>query len=144
MGSITPREISAARRAAPLRVLGRLVREQPLGALGALVLAAMTVIAIGAPYFAPFDPSQGSSATLSSPPNAVNWLGTDAFGRDNMSRLIYGARISLMVGIGASVLGVGVGATLGILTAYRGGWADIVAQRVMDALLAFPMLLLAL
>ena len=70
------------------------------------------------------------------------WLGTDGFGRDILSRLIYGARISLLVGIGASLLGVGVGASVGIIAGYRGGWTDIVAQRVMDAMLAFPMLLL--
>jgi peptide/nickel transport system permease protein len=104
----------------------------------------MAVIALGAPYIAPFDPAQGDPAALSSPPNVSNWLGTDAFGRDNLSRLIYGARISLLVGVGASLLGVGAGAAIGIVTAYRGGWVDIVAQRIMDALLAFPMLLLAL
>jgi len=135
---------SAARQASRLRALGRMAREQPLGAMGVIVLAVMAIVAIGAPYIAPFDPTQGDAAALSSPPNAVNWLGTDAFGRDNLSRLIYGARISLLVGLGASLLGVVVGAALGIVTAYRGGWADVVTQRVMDALLAFPMLLLAL
>jgi len=130
--------------AAGLRALRRFVGEQPLGAVGALVLIFMAVVAIGAPYFAPFDPSQGNPATLGSPPNGMNWLGTDAFGRDNLSRLIYGARVSLLVGIGASVLGVVVGAVIGILSTYRGGWTEIIAQRVMDALLAFPMLLLAL
>ena len=135
---------SAARQASRLRALGRMAREQPLGAMGVIVLAVMAIVAIGAPYIAPFDPTQGDAAALSSPPNAGNWLGTDAFGRDNLSRLIYGARISLLVGLGASLLGVVVGAALGIVTAYRGGWADVVTQRVMDALLAFPMLLLAL
>ena len=135
---------SAARQASRLRALGRMAREQPLGAMGVIVLAVMAIVAIGAPYIAPFDPTQGDAAALSSPPNAGNWLGTDAFGRDTLSRLIYGARISLLVGLGASLLGVVVGAALGIVTAYRGGWADVVTQRVMDALLAFPMLLLAL
>lgn len=135
---------SAARHASRLRTLGRIVLQQPLGAMGAIVLVVMTIVAIGAPYFAPFDPAQGDAATLSTPPNATNWLGTDAFGRDNFSRLIFGARISLLVGLGASLLGVVVGAALGIVTAYRGGWADILTQRVVDALLAFPALLLAL
>ena len=126
------------------RLIARFAREQPLGTIGALVLLVMAVLAIGAPYLAPFDPSQGDSSALSAAPNATHWLGTDAFGRDNLSRLIYGARVSLLVGLGASVLGVAVGAAIGIITTYRGGWWEAVAQRLMDALLAFPMLLLAL
>ena len=126
------------------RLAGRIVAEQPLGALGAIVLPVMAIVAVGAPYIAPFDPSQGDPGALSAAPNATHWLGTDAFGRDNLSRLIHGARVSLLVGLGASVLGVAVGAGIGIVTTYRGGWAEIIAQRVMDALLAFPMLLLAL
>lgn len=130
--------------AARLRTLWRMVREQPLGAAGAVVLLIMMLAAIGAPLIAPFDPTQGDAAALNSAPNAINWLGTDAFGRDNLSRLIYGARISLLVGVGASLLGVTIGAALGIAATYRGGWADVLTQRLMDALLAFPMLLLAL
>ncbi len=127
-----------------LRTLRRMVREQPLGAAGAVVLLIMVLAAIGAPVIAPFDPTQGDAAALNSAPNAINWLGTDAFGRDNLSRLIHGARISLLVGLGASLLGVTIGAALGIAATYRGGWADVLTQRLMDALLAFPMLLLAL
>lgn len=126
------------------RLIARFAAEQPLGTIGALVLLVMAVLAIGAPYLAPFDPSQGDSSALSAAPNATHWLGTDAFGRDNLSRLIYGARVSLLVGLGASVLGVAAGAAIGIITTYRGGWSEAVAQRLMDALLAFPMLLLAL
>lgn len=136
--------VDAPHHPAGLRTLGRIVAEQPLGAIGAIILLTMVIIAIGAPYIAPFDPSQGDPGALSRAPNSQNWLGTDAFGRDNLSRLIYGARVSLLVGVGASVLGVVVGAAIGIVTTYRGGWSEIVAQRVMDALLAFPMLLLAL
>ncbi|MCC7428109.1 MAG: ABC transporter permease [Alphaproteobacteria bacterium] len=122
----------------------RMARQQPLGAMGALVLLVMAVFAVGAPYLAPFDPAEGDPTALYVPPNAKYWLGTDAFGRDTLSRLIWGARVSLMVGLGASLLGVVIGAAIGIVTGYHGGWADTVAQRVMDALLAFPMLLLAL
>jgi peptide/nickel transport system permease protein len=131
-------------RAGRLRRLGRAVRQQPLGAAGAVVLLGMMVLAIFAPWLAPYDPIEGDPTALYVPPNAQYWLGTDAFGRDMLSRLIHGARVSLLVGLGASLLGVGVGAALGIVSGYRGGWMDAIVQRVMDAMLAFPMLLLAL
>ena len=120
------------------------MRRQPLGTFGFVVLAIMTMAAIGAPYIVPFDPTAGDSNALFQPPSVTYYLGTDGFGRDILSRLIYGARISLMVGLGASLLGVSVGATLGIVASYLGGWIDSITQRLMDALLAFPMLLLAL
>lgn len=131
-------------RASRLETLRRFVVEEPLGALGAVVLLLISAVALFAPYIAPYDPAQGDPSALSSPPSAAYWLGTDAFGRDNLSRLIYGARVSLVVGLGASLLGVAIGAFIGIMTSYRGGWIDNLAQRVMDALFAFPMLLLAL
>ncbi len=127
-----------------LKRLARAARQQPLGAAGAVVLFGMTVLAIFASWLAPYDPIQGDPTALYVPPSAQYWLGTDAFGRDMLSRLIHGARVSLLVGFGASTLGVGIGATLGIVAGYRGGWLDAVVQRLMDAMLAFPMLLLAL
>ena len=135
---------SAPSRRTLRRTLLRNMRRQPLGTFGVIVLAIMALAAIGAPYIAPFDPTAGDSNALFQPPSATYWLGTDGFGRDMLSRLIYGARISLMVGLGASLLGVSVGATLGIVAGYLGGWLDSITQRVMDAMLAFPMLLLAL
>jgi peptide/nickel transport system permease protein len=122
----------------------RLMLRQPLGTFGAIVLLIMVLAAIFAPYLAPYDPTAGDPAALYKPPNAMYWLGTDAFGRDILSRLIYGARISLIVGFGASLLGVFVGTAIGVISGYFGGWYDSIAQRVMDAMLAFPMLLLAL
>jgi peptide/nickel transport system permease protein len=136
-----PRQVERTRRSG---TFVRLLRRQPLGALGFLILAVMTLAALGATYIAPFDPTVGDAAALYQPPNRVYWLGTDAYGRDMLSRLLYGARISLVIGFGASALGVLVGATIGIMSGYLGGWLDAVMQRVMDALLAFPMLLLAL
>lgn len=127
-----------------LQSVWRLVRRQPLGAFGAVVLLIMFVAAVGAPYIAPYDPTVGDSTALYQPPSAAYWLGTDAFGRDTLSRMIYGARISLAVGIGSSLIGVVIGAAVGIFAGYVGGWVDTIAQRVMDAILAFPMLLMAL
>jgi peptide/nickel transport system permease protein len=122
----------------------RLARRRPAGAIGAMLLLFLLAIALLAPIIAPFDPTLGNADSLYVAPNTTNWLGTDAFGRDTLSRLIFGARISLLVGVGTSLCGVAIGACLGIFTGYRGGWLDAATQRVMDALLAFPMLLLAL
>lgn len=134
----------AAPRGNRWQAAARVARQEPFGVAGGLILLVMVVLAAGAPYFAPLDPAASDSAALYSRPTSVYWLGTDAFGRDILSRLIYGARVSLLVGLGASLLGVVVGAALGIGAGYRGGWTDSVAQRVTDAMLAFPMLLLAL
>jgi peptide/nickel transport system permease protein len=139
-----PADLEERPRAGRLRRLARAARHQPLGAAGAVVLLAMMILAVFAPWLAPYDPIEGDPNALYVPPNAQYWLGTDAFGRDMLSRLIHGARVSLLVGLGASLLGVGVGAFLGIVAGYRGGWMDAIVQRVMDAMLAFPMLLLAL
>jgi peptide/nickel transport system permease protein len=122
----------------------RLMLRQPLGTFGAVVLVIMVLAAIFAPHIALYDPTAGDPAALYKPPGAMYWLGTDAFGRDILSRLIYGARISLIVGFGASLLGVIAGTAIGVTSGYFGRWYDSVAQRVMDAMLAFPMLLLAL
>lgn len=127
-----------------LCALARAARKEPFGAVGAVLLLAMVILAVGAPVFAPFDPAANDPGALYIGPTSVYWLGTDAFGRDILSRLMHGARVSLLVGLGSSLLGVAVGAAVGIIAGYRGGWTDIVIQRVMDAMLAFPMLLLAL
>jgi peptide/nickel transport system permease protein len=137
-------EEAEAPRPGRLRRLAHAARRQPLGAAGAVVLLGMVIVAVFAPWLAPFDPIEGDPSSLYVAPNATYWLGTDAFGRDMLSRLIYGARVSLLVGLGASLIGVGIGAALGIVSGYRGGWLDALTQRVMDAMLAFPMLLLAL
>lgn len=121
-----------------------LARTQPLGAISAAILLIVILAAIFAPYISPFDPTVGDPAALYKPPSDTYWLGTDAFGRDILSRLIYGARISLVIGFGASILGVVVGTIIGTTSGYLGGWLDSIAQRLMDAMLAFPMLLLAL
>jgi peptide/nickel transport system permease protein len=126
------------------RRLLRAVRREPLGVAGGVVLLVLVQLAIGATLLAPHDPTAGDPGALYKRPSASYWLGTDAFGRDILSRLMHGARVSLLVGLGSSLLGVTVGALLGIVGGYRGGVTDLVLQRVIDAVLAFPMLLLAL
>src|SRR5262245_44917115 len=87
-------------------------RAQPLGAIGAAIIILMLVVGALAPLLAPYDPVVNSFSSMLSPPSMQHWLGTDAFGRDVLSRLIYGSRTALLVGFGASLLGATVGAVL--------------------------------
>lgn len=109
-----------------------------------VVLVALVVVAVFAPLFAPYPPLQYHPAIATQPPSLAHWLGTDALGRDQLSRVIYGARISLSVGAGAIVLGGLIGSVLGIVGGYLRGWVDQVISMIVDALLAFPSLILAL
>ena len=123
--------------------LRRFAQAKPLGMAGALVLALMGVITILAPLIAPYDPLDASFArTL--PVSGEHWLGTDPLGRDVFSRVIMGSRISIYVGIVSVFIGVSLGAFIGIVTAYAGGVLDLVVQRFVDAIQAFPGLVLAM
>ena len=117
---------------------------RPLGAIGAAIILLMLVVALLAPLIARYDPVTNDFAAMLSAPSRAHWLGTDAFGRDVLSRLVYGSRTALLVGFGASVLGATLGAVLGVASAYFGGRADLYLQRVMDVFLAFPLIILAL
>jgi len=120
------------------------IRRRPLGALGALIVVVMVVTAATANILAPFDPLATDYAAMLSAPDARHWLGTDAFGRDVLSRIIYGSRTALMVGLGASLIGATLGSLIGVASAYFGGRVDLVVQRVMDVFFAFPVIILAL
>ena len=119
-------------------------RRRPLGAIGAAVILVMLLVAIFAPVLAPYDPLATDFAAMLSRPSGAHWLGTDTFGRDVLSRLIYGSRTALLVGFGASVLGATLGAILGVASAYFGGRVDLYLQRFMDIQLCFPLIILAL
>jgi peptide/nickel transport system permease protein len=119
-------------------------RRRPLGAVGAAVIVLMLIAATAAPLLAPYDPVANNFGAMLSPPSRAHWLGTDAFGRDVLSRLIYGSRTALVVGFGASLLGATLGAVLGVGSAYFGGKIDLYLQRVMDVFLSFPLIILAL
>jgi peptide/nickel transport system permease protein len=119
-------------------------RRRPLGALGGAVIVAMFLTAIGAPLLSPYDPVATDFGAMLSPPAKAHPLGTDAFGRDVLSRLIYGSRTALMVGFGAAVFGATAGAVLGVGSAYFGGRIDLYVQRLMDVFLCFPLIILAL
>ena len=122
----------------------KFVRTKPLGAAGAAIILAMMVVAASTQVLAPYDPYHADYGVQFARPSAEHWFGTDEFGRDLMSRIIYGARIALFVGFTASFAGCTIGALLGVTSAYLGGKVDLFLERLMDILLAFPQLILAL
>ncbi|MGQ0676910.1 MAG: ABC transporter permease [Rhodospirillales bacterium] len=117
---------------------------QPLGAAGMLAIVVMMTAALFAEHVAPYDPVAIDFAGILAPPGIEHWFGTDAFGRDILSRIIYGARTALAIGFLSSFIGCSVGAVVGVASAYFGGRTDILVQRVMDVLLSFPIIVLAL
>jgi ABC-type dipeptide/oligopeptide/nickel transport system permease subunit len=121
----------------------RLARRQPLAAVFVVLLLAVIVLGLAAPVIAPHEPSALVDARLLSP-SAKYPLGTDELGRDVLSRVIFGARISMIVGFTAVILTVSVGGALGLISGFFFGWVDTVIQRLMDALMAFPALILAI
>jgi peptide/nickel transport system permease protein len=127
---------------------GEVIREfcvrRSLGAVGAAIIVLMLAVALLAPLIARYDPVVNDFAAMLTAPSRAHWLGTDAFGRDVLSRLIYGSRTALLVGFGSSVLGATLGAVLGVASAYFGGRVDLYLQRVMDVFLSFPLIILAL
>src|SRR6266699_27866 len=120
------------------------VRRRPLGAIGGFVVVLMLVTAAGAGGLAPYDPVTVDFGAMLARPSAAHWLGTDAFGRDVLSRLIYGSRTALLVGFGAALIGATGGAILGVGSAFFGGKVDLYLQRLMDIFLCFPLIILAL
>ena len=122
----------------------KFARTKPLGAGGALIILAMMFVALFAARLAPYDPYEADYAAQFVRPSAEHWFGTDEFGRDVMTRIMYGARIALFVGFVASFSGCTIGALLGVVSAYWGGRVDLLLERLMDILLAFPQLILAL
>ena len=130
-----------------LRALGRVLwfaRAKPLGALGALIILLMVVAAVGAPVLAPQDYKQINPREKLQGPSAEHWFGTDQLGRDMYTRIIYGARVALGVGLAGTILSVGVGALVGLVSGYFGGKLDLVLMRIVDAIQAFPGLILAM
>ncbi len=120
------------------------IRRYPLGAIGALIMLAFVVLAIFAPWFTSYDPTLTNPRTSLAKPGGVHMLGADFMGRDLWSRIVYGARISLMVGIGSTVLGCFFGVIIGLLSGYFGGWLDLLTQRIIDIMQALPLLVMAL
>lgn len=146
-GAVTTRSASPERAEGPRRgwsaVLGRFARRQPLGFAGALAILLMLVVAALAPVVAPYDPYETSFLDQLKPPSAEHWLGTDPFGRDVFSRILYGSRTALLVGFTSSIVGCVLGAALGLIGAYFGGKTDLILERFMDIMISFPVIVLA-
>ena len=119
-------------------------RRYPLGAAGAILMAVLVFGALFADLITFHDPLQTDAPLSLARPSAAHWMGADFMGRDIYSRIVHGARISLAVGIGSTLLGCVFGTAIGLSSGYLGGWVDLLAQRVIDILQALPLLVLAL
>ena len=129
---------------APKNALWLAFRRNRLSWVGLVLLAIIVAAAVFAPLLAPYDPLEQHIVNRLQPPSAEFWLGTDTFGRDVLSRLIYGARVSLVVGFVAILIAMIIGSAIGILSGFIGGLFDRVVMSVLDVMLSFPTLLLGL
>jgi peptide/nickel transport system permease protein len=130
--------------AQPAGIAAGFARRYPLGAAGAAVIAAMVLMATLAGALAPYDPLATDYGAMVARPGLAHWLGTDAFGRDVLSRIIWGSRTALTVGFVCALVGATVGALVGVASAYFGGMVDLLVDRVLDVFLSFPLIILAL
>jgi ABC-type dipeptide/oligopeptide/nickel transport system permease subunit len=132
------------RRENELQVVLRHLRKNKIAMLGLVIILLFLLGAVLAPWLTPYDPIDTNFARTLQKPSAQHWLGTDELGRDLFSRILYGARISLGIGLISVVIGLGLGVPIGALTGFYGGKLDLLAQRVIDIMIAFPGILLAI
>lgn len=127
-----------------LRKFARILMRQPFTMLGALLVLVPTVCAVLAPWLAPYGPDVMGVGPILGPPQPGHWFGTDEFGRDLLSRVIWGGRETLFVGLLATLISLGSGLTFGLLAGYAGGWLERVLMRTLDILFSFTEILIAL
>lgn len=127
-----------------IRKLLSTVKRKPLAAAGALILISVAVVALGADFIATHDPYSFAAADRLQGPSTDHFFGTDEFGRDVFSRVVHGSRVSLQVGLLAVAISTVVGTALGIASGYFGGWFDSMTQRLVDMIMSFPAIVLAL
>jgi peptide/nickel transport system permease protein len=146
--AVTPQTIQELtrydRRVGWFGVVLDFIRRRPLGAIGAAIILLMVALAASANWLAPYDPLETDYGAMLAGPSGQHWLGTDAFGRDVLSRIIYGSRTAMLVGFACAFFGATIGAIIGVASAYFAGKVDLIVQRVMDIFLAFPLIILAL
>jgi len=141
---LSPAESRAAAHDSPARRALRRLLARRTAVFGLVVVVLMVLLAVLAPWIAPFDPLATSFAMVRQAPSGANWFGTDEVGRDLASRVIWGGRASLAAGVISVTIAVGVGVPLGMLAGYAGGAVDAVVSRITDAMLAIPFLILAI
>ncbi len=124
--------------------LGFYARRYPVGTFGAVLVLIFVLMAVLAPWITSLDPTTTDARSSLARPGDAHWLGADFMGRDMYSRIVYGARISLAVGAGSTLLGCLLGVVIGLASGYFGGWLDLLAQRLIDIMQALPLLVLAL
>jgi len=135
--------MTAAAESPGRRALRRFLRHR-LAMAGLVVILLFVLVALLAPWIAPADPNATSWTAIRRPPSADHWFGTDENGRDVLSRVIWGARASLMAGVVAVLGAVAIGVPIGLLAGLAGGWADAIISRIADAMLSVPFLILAI
>ena len=126
------------------QVVAKLARRQPLGAFGFVIVVIMLLLSVFAEFVTVYDPELNAFEVMLTPPGDQFFLGTDQFGRDVLTRIIFGARTALLVGFSAAFMGASAGLVLGVASAYFGDTFDLLFQRVMDVFLAFPLIIMAL
>ncbi|HXP72530.1 MAG TPA: ABC transporter permease [Stellaceae bacterium] len=151
MSSVTPIETGSAAAAdelelkrSPLRIVISFCLHEPLGAFGMLLVLLMALAAVSADWLAPFDPTANDFGAMTEAPSWTHLLGTDQFGRDVLSRILFGAQTAMVVGFTCAFVGGALGLVIGVGSAYFGGRIDLVLQRFLDVLMAFPLIILAL
>jgi peptide/nickel transport system permease protein len=141
--AITEVEVLAAEERPSARAWRRL-QQRRSAMVGLVVMVVLVLVAVFAPLIAPFDPAQQSWTAVRKPPSWQHWFGTDESGRDLFSRVVFGARASLLAGVISVSIALGIGVPIGLLAGYRGGWIDALVSRITDAMLACPFLILAI
>src|SRR5438128_3452817 len=124
--------------------LGRFALRKPLGAFGAVIALILIVVAVFAPFIATHDPAETNAALVYASPGSQLLLGGDQLGRDVFSRLVYGARVSLYAGLLSAFIGASIGMVMGVTSVHFGGKTDLIMQRIIDTMMAFPPLILAI
>ncbi|HZP37905.1 MAG TPA: ABC transporter permease [Methylomirabilota bacterium] len=144
LGVEVPGVALGLRRPGAWGALARFCRKKPLGAIGGAIMLLILLTAMFANQLQTYDPIATDAAQSLARPGAEHWLGSDHLGRDIYSRIVHGARVSLVVGLASTLLGSVLGGIIGLLSGYVGGMTDLITQRVMDILQGLPLLVLAL
>lgn len=121
-----------------------LLRKKPLGSIGFFLISLMIFSALLANFISPYNPVKPNYAVALQGPSFSHWMGTDTFGRDILSRILYGAQTAMLIGFSTSLIGSILGALLGVMGAYFGGKVDLVLQRILDVFMSFPIIIMAL